>query len=47
MASSVEKYLHDVGLAVDHRLDEDGISETAFADDLELAILLHFLAGYL
>ena len=35
---------HDVSLSVVDGLDEDGESERAFADDLELAILLHM--GY-
>jgi hypothetical protein len=34
-------YLHDIGLSVDHRLDEDGISEGALPDDLKLPVLFH------
>jgi hypothetical protein len=34
-------YLHDIGLSVDHRLDEDGITEGALPDDLELPVLFH------
>jgi hypothetical protein len=36
-----EAYLHDIGLPVDHRLDEDGITERALPDDLKLPVLFH------
>ena len=34
-------YLHDIGLPVDHRLDEDGVAEGALPDDLKLPVLFH------
>ena len=34
-------YLHDISLSVDHRLDEDGITEGALPDDLKLPVLFH------
>jgi len=35
-------YLHDIVLSVGDTLNEDGITETAFADDFEFSVLLHY-----